>query len=718
MFNWRGISRDRSKSSSSVNCSSSVATEECVSEFSTSHDVSVDLSPCPIDASQHESSPSSDQYSRAAVTSISEESEGSSGFFSAESSWASTPAGYSANNVAGPSQDTSHLLYPSLTRNNIGSDSNFSYQSRAVPDGHRHEGNSTGSRSSRGVRGWPYLETPMNKSGLLYCDNTGPDGLVSATNHVSTSILTAIGALSKPVATGAIASSFALERPVRFGGNYKQLEDDEAVFVAQLEYMRDYYMRPLLGKDCAPTMLSPPETEQRPKRLSRFRVKSLSKLLPRRKSAANTRSSDGSSNGDRDAPGSTASQLSSSWSQSTFTGHSTSSGHASSSGTFSTDSSVSNVFVSNTARAQGSIAREDLKQSFYNPLDGTEKVISAPFSSLFKLIELHTRFLMALKRERPLDGRPEVVTSLLLDHVPRLSCYYKFAYDHPMALCKFETLVFLDKQLAKAIEIRDDASPYAGLRALLFTVPVSRIWYYGGVLRSIHRRMGNALPRQLLNKLELCLRNLEKLARHLWPIMHHVANMQRVALMQRNLAGLKRTLMTPTQQIHHLDTLEFRVHEDTASWCKASAILLSDRLLLLREKGGRNNRFTLRMGVFFAESTFTFTKKLFNSNAGGFYVHQPHHVDIQLRIVNKEALQTWRHLLAQLGTLDDAASMASRARSKSSDRIKSNGRSPARRRAATDSTPRSRKEQGYAAQGAFFGLTNVMSGGQNASFLL
>jgi hypothetical protein len=66
--------------------------------------------------------------------------------------------------------------------------------------------------------------------------------------------------------------------------------------------------------------------------------------------------------------------------------------------------------------------------------------------------------------------------------------------------------------------------------------------------------------------------------------LHQIANIQRLAILQRNVRGLKEPILTPEQHIIRLDKVKIRTSGTSGGWSVVNIVLLKDRMILLRER--------------------------------------------------------------------------------------------------------------------------------------
>jgi hypothetical protein len=76
-----------------------------------------------------------------------------------------------------------------------------------------------------------------------------------------------------------------------------------------------------------------------------------------------------------------------------------------------------------------------------------------------------------------------------------------------------------------------------------------------------------------------------------------IGHVQRTALLQRNIVGIKESVLSPYQRIIHMDMIQSRVFNQPEEWQTLFAVLLTDRLLLLKETSHRKNRIVLKVSI-------------------------------------------------------------------------------------------------------------------------
>ncbi|KAI8054559.1 hypothetical protein BDF22DRAFT_742494 [Syncephalis plumigaleata] len=494
------------------------------------------------------------------------------------------------------SQANSNESMPSSggSRTEIEDDASSGYHSSPENRTQSTISNDYGNSRRRRWHRYTCMNTPLEKSGLLYCSATQTGGLVSVsgeeapdTNDHGDELMSAI------MTANAIASSIILDRALHFGGKLSQVEETEEEYVAQLEYLRDYYMRPLLGQQ--PARAAPRSRGLKPSAdYSNAEASTSSLGLPE-----NRRARSGS------AP---------------------------------------NVTLNLPGNA--ALNNDDVVgRATFQPSQEVANILSAPFGTLFRMIEQHTLFLVALKKARPLDSQPHVLVDIFSDHISRLSLYYTHVKHHAKALSEFETLVFNDERLAQVIQDRDNASKHGKLRALLVTIPVSRLWYYGAVLQSMRERFHNSQTDSAMRKLRISLQWLEELVRRMWPLLKQIGKVQRVAMLQSNIANIKESIMTPTQRIFLMDMVQYKLNDASGTWNSICVILLRDRLLFLKKRTGHYKQFSLKMSISLESSIFTAHEQLPNETIGGIYVQEPRLVDIKLHFDSRATLTTWQKYL-------------------------------------------------------------------------
>ncbi|KAI9594888.1 hypothetical protein BDF19DRAFT_443995 [Syncephalis fuscata] len=469
--------------------------------------------------------------------------------------------------------------------------------------------------------GWPYLNMSLDDTGLLYCKSFNIDVLTSIDPNTRSDILPLP---SHESAIDAIASSVVQERQLRFGGRLNHVETSEAEFVAQLEHLRDFYMQPLLG--------------QKPLRRSiRARVFSFDQLAALfqkggslstscniRRTHSNGTDSTADSDSERE--------------------------HVKPAGICS--------ILKGLHRQSNACSEHKLdSKAIYHPTAQNERIVSASFDHLFKMIELHSSFLSALKEAHPVDLQPSRLAALFMEHIPHLHLHFAHANILAATLNSFETLAFNDEKLARTIKMRDQASLSENLRSLLISIPAARIWYYGSVLQTMYSRLSQSVNDPILEQLEWCLDNLESIARRMWPVLMKIGNVQRVALLQRNIVGIKESILSSSnQRIIYMDTIDNRTFNQSEEWQTSFAVLLSDRLLLLKETGRRKNRIVLKSSICLKDASLFPAQKILGKSVNGFFVRLSNSNCIQLRVSNEHAFNKWYQMFKITGSLRNFSS--------------------------------------------------------------
>ncbi|RKP07526.1 hypothetical protein THASP1DRAFT_24338 [Thamnocephalis sphaerospora] len=295
------------------------------------------------------------------------------------------------------------------------------------------------------------------------------------------------------------------------------------------------------------------------------------------------------------------------------------------------------------------MAQKRQKLPVYKAAECNKATIFAPFEALDRFIDVHTRFYEALCEWRVLDILPHLAVPIIAVFVKQLFVYCLHMQNMVDALREFESLVFSDDKLAKCIEMRDEASGRPCLRALLTTVPVSCIWYYGDVLRAMHVEAGEIGDAARCSSIEGCLDSLEHIAKTIWPTLEQLVNLQRLAVMQRRILGMDSSLLTPEQRIHSIDMLGCSGADFFGKRHTVYAVLLEDRLILLkRHRGSKSLR--LFKSYMFSKVSLAH-EKAHCGNDGAFYILNSGDIVAQLHPLSKESEATWLQGLKSLATV-------------------------------------------------------------------
>ncbi|RKP06227.1 hypothetical protein THASP1DRAFT_31952 [Thamnocephalis sphaerospora] len=401
---------------------------------------------------------------------------------------------------------------------------------------------------------WQHLCTPLKVSGLLYCDaislsSTLPDD--TAADMVSMLCSTGVSRASCSFVTQAMSAP-SLELDSRLS----QLVEAETYFLEQLEHLRDYYLAPLLGEPTPPQALqyATGGTAQISKSKSRF-IPSVLSTLFKRKSHDSFQSSR----------------------------------RASTTSIIPRRQRSNSLLSPNDAYARNSSISHAPQQAVYYPSAANKAIIFSPFEAVEPLISVHTRLLYKLKQGFVLDVLPQVVVQIISESLGQLSIHKAHIQGMVDAMCAFESLVVHDEKLAKVIDIREKDSDQEGLCALLTTIPVSCIWYYGGVLRMMRSQIDADGDPNGLHAIEECLDGLECIAASVWPTLEKLGDLQRIAVMQRRMFGVTSSMLMPGQRIHRIDSIECSGVDFTGKRQAMYAMLLADRLVLLKSRRGHRN---------------------------------------------------------------------------------------------------------------------------------
>ncbi|RKP06919.1 hypothetical protein THASP1DRAFT_31271 [Thamnocephalis sphaerospora] len=470
----------------------------------------------------------------------------------------------------------------------------------------------------------PCLQTPLERSGLLFCDGIS-SGLT--TTSTATDLMTVLTVADTDTDTTCSGQSTDVDWSLLcLSDKLDRLEKAEQRRLEQLEHLRDYYMLPLLG---TPT---PPDAWWRAtggmaetgKRSIRTGTSSLRAFFGR-KSKKNRQA---------DEHHTTSSASVESLQYSSSSTHSLQ------------NASIHEGLLQSTKQQQQQQQRQRQQQPIYRPTEGNKATVFWPFEMLDRLLTVHTHFLARLRQSQCPKICLQSLVSSFIELVGQLSIYQTYAHSMIGALREFESLALTDEKLANVIELREKNSRQEGLRGLLTTTPISCIWYYGKALQAM--RVDPDVLGHLKSQSELdnCLHHLESIARDIWPTLPQIADIQRISTLQRRIVGITESLLVPGQHIHHIDTLECALAEFDEKCRTVYAILLTDRLVLLKACRNRGQLSVYKMLLF---SKFTFTQtRATPQKYSSYYVMQPGAVSIRLQPSSKASSIAWRKHLKRL----------------------------------------------------------------------
>ncbi|RKP08417.1 hypothetical protein THASP1DRAFT_29775 [Thamnocephalis sphaerospora] len=400
---------------------------------------------------------------------------------------------------------------------------------------------------------------------------------------------------------------------LELGSNLEQLEKAEQQHVEQLVHLHDYYMLPLLGQPSPQAALCKIAEDDaltgRNKRLPKGVFTALFKRedASGQRNGARTNTADASPN---------------------------------ESGTVSTPPCSEET-------------QKMHKQTVYKPDENSKAIISRLFEHLDSLIDVHVRFLEALKRGQALRALPYIVVPIIAIFVKQLSVYTMYAQSMVDALREFESLAFSNSKLANFIAARDKKSSKPHLRALLITIPVSCIWHYGAVLNTMHEGFRKDAGSEDKQELEYCLGHLEQIAKCIWPALQNIANTQHIATLQKRIQGISSSLLVPGQQIHMVDSiyiLEDHGDESLIKQLSVYAIILTDRIVLFKVTRNRKQLNVHKMYLF-ANISFSFSKMSGRNYSCIYILRSNDATGVRLVPLSKELSATWRRHLKRLANV-------------------------------------------------------------------
>ncbi|RKP26956.1 hypothetical protein SYNPS1DRAFT_27370 [Syncephalis pseudoplumigaleata] len=430
------------------------------------------------------------------------------------------------------------------------------------------------------------MNTPLEKSGLLYCLSAQTSGLVSIAAEDGDGAAAAhdgggnsdelMSVLSQaPVTANAIASSIILDRALHFGGKLSQVEETEERYVAQLEHLRDYYMRPLLGQQ-------PARAASRSRGLN---VPLLSSIFQRKRSAKDAA---------QDA-------------------------EASGRGGKSSDAERQRAQHHDQPPGQRCIGRRSRRTGELPALGGGGRHTVCPVRH-------------AVQDDRAAHAVPGGAK----------------ARHHPQALCAFETLVFHNEKLARVIEAGVDArratasllTSVLGARPRLAAREPARTARHRSRVEAVVLRRGAAVDARTLPRVQHGSCDAQATAQSAM-----AGGARAPPMAHSNIASIKEPILTPTQRIFLMDMAEYKLNDVGGTWNPVCIILLRDRMLFLKQRRGQHKQFALKMSILLANTIFTAHERLPNERMEGIYVQEARSVGIKLRFTSRSAFSQWQKYL-------------------------------------------------------------------------
>ncbi|KAI9591381.1 hypothetical protein BDF19DRAFT_417212 [Syncephalis fuscata] len=277
------------------------------------------------------------------------------------------------------------------------------------------------------------------------------------------------------------------------------------------------------------------------------------------------------------------------------------------------------------------------------------KTIAELFSHLPQLIREHKELASALEATTFASTPVKIDFEEVVHQIQRLSYFYKeFTLTHLWSLQNFENLVYSDKKVKKAITILEAKAPddHQDIRSLLFSIHVSWFWRLSEDLHSLYTISRQLAQKRTAKLIGSCLDRLEKIIVQLWPSMERIADIQHAAMLQQRIDGLTEPLVGPQQRLIHMSIVDMRNKSLSATWKSLLAVILSDRIFLIRRKK-LNAPFKVKYCIKFNELNVKFTH--FNgTKTYGIILKKSKSINITLRVGSKKALHEWKALLQQL----------------------------------------------------------------------
>ncbi|RKP04903.1 hypothetical protein THASP1DRAFT_33280 [Thamnocephalis sphaerospora] len=129
--------------------------------------------------------------------------------------------------------------------------------------------------------------------------------------------------------------------------------------------------------------------------------------------------------------------------------------------------------------------------------------------------------------------------------------------------------------------------------------------------------------------------------------LQRIADIQRIGLLQNNIGGLQESLLTQDQRVIHLDKLKYRTSGSSGGWKMANVVLLTDRLLILREKNNDDGRMYIRKNMLLSETIFSALRMRSGQIYPGFGLTQCGYSEIEMQLLTNESFLFWRRQLKQ-----------------------------------------------------------------------